>query len=277
MHYLTSVSPSTLVFGALVTVFVAAQFVWPSQIPKAIEFVESRKFWLSLCAVLMGGYLLLLGLSTTYLGFSDHVEPNVTAVSSLVGRGEPLYHGLESAQRYSLVYGPMSYLPYIWSRRFLGQRVLSVKLVVMFANLGVLAFLWISYRTRLTFQQTVLATVAVIPFLLAGEPYLIEVRGDVVMILAAAMGLAGAVSSSPWRAGLLLAAGGGVRRNKNNRCSLFCSFVCAVVPATWRANYGYDIAGRYWRGVFAIYIAGSFGHKLLAVATRRNPSSTGLV
>jgi hypothetical protein len=210
MRYLADISPSTLVFTALMLAFVAVRMIWPAQIPKFIEFAESRKLWIPVCAILLAGYLVLVGLSTTYVGFSDHVEPNIVAVSSLVSRGAPLYHGLESAQRYALLYGPMSYLPFVWALRILGQQMLSVKLVVVLANVALFALLWRVYRTRLTRAQTTLATVAIIPFLLAGEPYLIEVRGDVLMIVAAALGLVGAIGALRWRAALLLAAGAGI-------------------------------------------------------------------
>lgn len=210
MHYLESISPSTLLFGVSALLFIAARLLWPSQIPNFIDFVESGKFWLPVCGILFAAYLALLALSTTYLGFCDHVEPNIVAVSSLAGRGAPLYHGLESAQRYALLYGPMSYLPFVWALRIFGPHVLSVKLVVLFLNAALLALLWHNYRKRVQVQQAILATVLVLPFLLAGEPYLIQVRGDVVMLVAAALGLTGALSASRWRAGLLLAAGAGI-------------------------------------------------------------------
>lgn len=210
MRYLENISPSTLSFGVFALLFIAARLLWPSQIPRFADFVASRKFWLPVCAILFGGYLALLALSTTYLGFCDHVEPNIAAVSSLTGRGAPLYHGLESAQRYSLLYGPMSYLPFVWALRVFGPHVWSVKLVALFLNAALLAFLWHSYRTRVNVQQAILATVVVLLFLLAGEPYLIQIRGDVVMLAAAAMGLAAALSASRWRAALLLAAGAGI-------------------------------------------------------------------
>ena len=99
-------------------------------------------------------YLVLRGLEHHVSRLSDHVEPNIVAVSSLVSRGAPLYHGLESAQRYSLLYGPMSYLPYVWALRIFGQQVLSVKLVVaVSANVALFALLWHAYRTRLTRAQ----------------------------------------------------------------------------------------------------------------------------
>jgi hypothetical protein len=210
MRYLESISPSTLLFGVSALLFIAARLLWPLQIPRSIDFVESRKFWMPVCGILFAAYLALLALSTTYLGFCDHVEPNIAAVSSLAGRGAPLYHGLESTQRYSLLYGPMSYLPFVWALRIFGPHVLSVKMVVLFLNAALLALLWHSYRMRVNMQQAMLATVLVLPFLLAGEPYLIQIRGDVVMLVAAALGLRGALSASRWRAGLLLAAGAGI-------------------------------------------------------------------
>jgi hypothetical protein len=210
LHYWASASPSLLIFGALATGFAAVRVFWQSQWLKFVNVVESKKFWVPVCAVLLGGYLLLLGLNTTYLGFNDHVEPNIVAVSSLASHGGAIYQGLEAPQRYSLLYGPMTYLPYAWALRLFGQSVLSAKLVVLLGNLGLFSLLWNSYRTRVRWQPALLAAVLVIAFMLAGEPYLLETRGDIVMILAAAIGLAGAVSSSAWRAGILLALGTGI-------------------------------------------------------------------
>jgi hypothetical protein len=42
--------------------------------------------------------------------YFDHAEPTITAVAWLLRTGQPIYHGLDSAERYSLIYGPAVFL-----------------------------------------------------------------------------------------------------------------------------------------------------------------------
>ena len=168
------------------------------------HFVQGKKVWAPLCVVLLGGYLLILVCNTLYPGYLEHVEPNIASVSFILLKGAPLYHDLASTQRYAFPYGPMAYLPYTVALGTLGANVLSLKLVVLLANLCLLWLLWRSYRKVLDPGGALLVTSAVVALLLLFD-YVFQVRGDVLVILSVALGLYAVLCASRWRSTLLFA------------------------------------------------------------------------
>jgi len=176
----------------------------PATLLRLRHFAENGKVWVPFCAALLGGYLLVLICNTIYAGYLEHVEPNVASVSFVLLKGAPLYHDLASTQRYAFPYGPMAYLPYSLALRLLGANVLSLKVVVLLANLCLLGLLWRSYRKVLDAPGALLVTTSVIAFFLLYD-YLFQVRGDVLVILSVALGLYAVLCGSGSRAALLLA------------------------------------------------------------------------
>lgn len=185
-------------------VFLVLRWWAPATLPGLRHFLQNKKVWVPICAALLGGYLLVLICNTMYAGYLEHVEPNIASVSFVLLRGAPLYHAFDSAQRYAFPYGPMAYLPYTLALRMLGANVLSLKLVVLLANLCLLGLLWRSYRKVLDPAGALLVTTAVVAFLLLYD-YLFQVRGDVLVILSVALGLYAALCASGWRSALLFA------------------------------------------------------------------------
>jgi hypothetical protein len=185
--------------------FVVMRAWLPSALDKLIRFVQTKKVRGSLCAVFLAIYLITLVGSTTYVGYLGHIEPNIASVSFILLKGAPLYHAVESTQRYSLLYGPMSYLPYALALHVLGANVLSLKLVVFFANLLLLWLLWRCYRQLLNRPDTLLVLAVVIAFLLISETYTFQVRGDILIVLSVALGLFAVLSTSKWVSVLLFA------------------------------------------------------------------------
>ena len=184
--------------------FVVMRRWYSSALLRVEHFAQSKKVWVPLCAALLGGYLLVLICNTMYAGYLEHVEPNIASVSFVLLRGAPLYHDLASTQRYAFPYGPMAYLPYALALRMMGANVLSLKLVVLLANLCLLGLLWRFYRRLLDPAGALLVTTAVVAFFLLYD-YLFQVRGDVLVILSVALGLYAVLCASGSRAALLLA------------------------------------------------------------------------
>ena len=170
-------------------------------IPRAIE---DRKFWVPVCAAFLAGYLLVAVRFTLYPGYTDHVESLIASVSFLVSQGAPLYPDLGAAQRYSVPYGPMAYLPYALALRSLGASVLSLKLLILFAHLCLLTLLWRCYRKLLRPSRALLATAAVCALFLSFLS-LFQIRGDVLLLFFVVFGLHAVLRSSSWLSALLLA------------------------------------------------------------------------
>jgi hypothetical protein len=185
--------------------FVVMLAWFPSTLDRLVDFVQRKKNWIPTCAVILVAYLVVLVFNTTYAGYLGHVEPNIAAVSFILLKGAPLYHSLASTQRYSLLYGPMAYLPYTLALRVMGANVLSLKLVVLFVNLCLLWLLWRCYRQLLDPPGALLVLVGVVAFLLVSNTYVFQVRGDILIVLSVALGLFAVLSTSPWMSALLLA------------------------------------------------------------------------
>lgn len=91
------------------------------------------------------GLLVFVAVAVWYLrleGFAGEVEPMVSSLSWLVQSGHPLYHDLQAAERYSVLYGPSVFLTNGLFLRLLGPSLLSVKLASALAGVGSLLCLY---------------------------------------------------------------------------------------------------------------------------------------
>jgi hypothetical protein len=91
--------------------------------------------WKSLSACLV---LLLVATAGVYLFLPvlfEETEAGIAAISAGFLHGRPIYHAADAAQRYSILYGPLTYLSHIPFYLIFGTNLVSFKL------LGVLAFL----------------------------------------------------------------------------------------------------------------------------------------
>ncbi|MGC2662437.1 MAG: hypothetical protein WA324_31105 [Bryobacteraceae bacterium] len=173
---------------------------------KIVGFLASKAFQIPVVLLATIGFLIVALYSTLYPGFIDHVEPNIASVAWVIGKGSPLYNSLDSVQRYSLLYGPLAYLPFTWGMTILGGSILSLKIVVLLAVIGIAVCLWLAYRRLLDRPKSAIVALIVIGFLMGGNlPYLLEVRGDVFIILCAAWALAAALSPNAILAATLTA------------------------------------------------------------------------
>jgi hypothetical protein len=126
--------------------FVVMRAWLPSALDRLVRFVKTKTFRSSFCAVFLVAYLATLVGSTTYAGYLGHIEPNIASVSFILPKGAPLYHAADSTQRYSMIYGPTTYLSYTLALRVLSGNILSLELMVCLANLLLLWVLWRCYR-----------------------------------------------------------------------------------------------------------------------------------
>ncbi len=72
--------------------------------------LANLKISLFVSYVLILNYIVLLVLYAVHSNFFDHAEANIATVSWLFKIGQPIYHNLQSAEQYSIPYGPMLYM-----------------------------------------------------------------------------------------------------------------------------------------------------------------------
>jgi hypothetical protein len=95
--------------------------------------------------------LAFVGCSLYYLfsiEYADHVEPLIASVSWLAILGKPVYHSLDSAERYSNLYGPFLYFFTGGFLKLFGPSFFASKIGATLASFASFIFLTISFQTR---------------------------------------------------------------------------------------------------------------------------------
>ena len=201
-----------LLVAAVIAVSLAAlllRALAPASLERAVRRLESKPFWLGAAFTVLTGFLALQLLNTFYPGYLDHAEANIASVSWLVRNGAPLYHPFDSAARYSLLYGPTAYLPFVAALWLGGGATLSLKCVVLLANVLMIYFLWRTYRALFDAWRALFMVSVVLLFMHFPLPnhYLLQVRADVLILSALSVALFGATRSSGLAGPVALALG----------------------------------------------------------------------
>ncbi|MGA3068117.1 MAG: hypothetical protein ABSF29_14835 [Tepidisphaeraceae bacterium] len=162
----------------------------------------------SALGILFYGYLVV-----TYCGsmqFYDHVEPQVAAVSYLLSRGQAVYLPPGSAARYSLQYGPFTYLwvaGYYWA---LGPSILTAKISGAASALAgvavLLAALWRSAGWRVAVACAALATT----FYLHFDVQSFWCRADSHEIFLVSLSLLALTLDNSWAAAIVIGISAGI-------------------------------------------------------------------
>jgi hypothetical protein len=140
------------------------------------------------------GYLFAAAMSLAFPAFIDPVELQIASVSWLSIHGSPIYHSSDAAVRYSLVYGPFCYLPFMGAMSLFGGSIAVLKCTVLLGNVLLGAFIWSIYRSLLPPIQCWLASTLTLLALLSKADYVFQVRGDIFLIIASAASLCAAVA-----------------------------------------------------------------------------------
>jgi hypothetical protein len=166
----------------------------PAALDQFCRSLVSRRFLSATVVFVLTVFVVLVALNTAFPGYLDHAESNIASVSWLLLRGAPLYHPIDFASRYSLLYGPTTYLPFAAALGIGGGTLLSLKASMLVANFVMVFFLWRSYRPLLDPLGALVALALVLTFLFVPRPnhYLFQIRSDVWIICAMAVGLFGA-------------------------------------------------------------------------------------
>lgn len=110
-------------------------------------YKRSLFFYLALLAVL--NYFAITFWYVALDNFFSFVEPNIVAISWVGAEGKPIYHSLESAEQYSLVYGPYLFLITGWVLKLFGPGIASAKLAgALFAMMSVVCLIYSVGRVK---------------------------------------------------------------------------------------------------------------------------------
>jgi hypothetical protein len=121
--------------------------------------------------------------------FADHVQPAVASIAALFWRGEPVYHALDSPERYSLHYGPLLFAIVGTFQGLLGATVFATKLPATLAALAALVFLHLTITRPGQRLEAWPWTGLAAAFFLHHFHLAFAARGDAFIVLAVALGL----------------------------------------------------------------------------------------
>jgi hypothetical protein len=132
----------------LFLVFVLAFFIVRRLFPRAAATASRRDAFSRYAAVLAIVYY--LGLTLWYISVPqqvDYAEPTMTAVAWLFRLGQPVYHAIDSAARYSHMYGPMAFAVPGAALWLLGPTMFVAKAVGVVAAWLALGVTWATLRS----------------------------------------------------------------------------------------------------------------------------------
>jgi hypothetical protein len=110
--------------------------------------------------------------------FSDDAEPTMTAVGWLFHVGRPIYHALDSAERYSHIYGPVTFIVQGLVLGWLGPSIVLSKSVGSAAALGSLAVVYATVRRHASAKRAIVLTGGMALALLCFRQYSFWTRPD---------------------------------------------------------------------------------------------------
>ncbi len=142
--------------------------------------------------------------------FLDNAEPTIPAVGWLFSVGQPLYHSAESAERYTLIYGPLAYIFYGFVLRLLGPGLVISKALGAGAGMASLAFLFAAVRRHGSAFRAAALTGMCAVLLLAFRQYSFWTRPDPLQLLSVSAALFFAVSGSRYIPAALAGVASGV-------------------------------------------------------------------
>ena len=87
--------------------------------------------------------------------YVDVAEPTMTAVGWLFHVGQPIYHSVDSAERYAHIYGPLAFIIHGVALGLFGPSIAVSKAVGVAASLASLALLAVAIRTGASRRATV--------------------------------------------------------------------------------------------------------------------------
>lgn len=166
--------------------------------------LPNGKISLIAACFLIVNYIVLLALYATHNNFFDHAESNIATVSWLFQKGKPIYHELESAERYSIPYGPMLYVINGFFLNLLKPSLFSAKIGGILA--GGLSLLLIFYTLKkiVGFQIAIFCSGYISLIFISIYSYFAAAtfwnRSDSFLLMFVALGLLTALRTTSWLA-----------------------------------------------------------------------------
>jgi 4-amino-4-deoxy-L-arabinose transferase-like glycosyltransferase len=148
IHVLTSLAVAILGIPPVLLLAVAVGMLFvlfwlPGTAPATTVPIIDRRLLVLLSAVVVAAYAAVVIFYAQSNVFTDGLSPNYIITATLWGRGEPIYHAVDSASRYSMLYGPDPYLIQWVFQKILGKGIHVAKLPTALCAIGIFPILFL--------------------------------------------------------------------------------------------------------------------------------------
>ena len=148
--------------------------------------------------IAIAGFARIAGWYAGSHSYYDFAEPTIAAIAWLFKRGQPIYHAMDAADRYSHMYGPAAFfLP----ASFMGDSpsIPGTKLIGLKLTLMTLSFIGFSlHETTRNLRRTLALTGLFALLCLMFRNTAFWIRPDSWMLMYASLALAGSLNGSTW-------------------------------------------------------------------------------
>jgi hypothetical protein len=157
---------------------------------------DARPIPLTLATLSIGLYLALVCWYLTQEQYADPAEPTLAAIGWLFRAGQPIYHALDSPERYSHIYGPMAFIIPSWSLDLFGPGIRASKIPGALSALFGLALVFGMVSRIAGRRQALILTGVLAGLCLMFQHYTFWIRPDSLQFLSAAAALLAAVATT---------------------------------------------------------------------------------
>jgi hypothetical protein len=161
--------------------------------------------------------------------YFDSAEPTMTAVGWLFARGKPVYHPIESAERYAHIYGPFAFVAHGLVLSVFGPGIAASKWLGAAGALGSLVLLFLALRSVLDARRSIALTGVYAMLLLDFRNYSFWTRPEPLQLFCVAAALVLAVRSRAWMAAVFIGLLSGILWNLKITGVLYTLPILAIV------------------------------------------------
>lgn len=157
---------------------------------------DARPILLTFTTLILGVYLALVCWYLAQEQYADPAEPTIAAVAWLFRIGQPIYHAVDSPERYSHIYGPMAFIIPSWSLAVFGAGIRSSKIPGAVAAVAALAVVFTLVYRVAGRRQALFLTGVLAGLCLMFQNYTFWIRPDSIQFLSAAVALFAVVATT---------------------------------------------------------------------------------
>ena len=189
-------------------------------------------------AAVVGLIVVYVSLMLIYLakpGYWDPIEPSITTVAQQLLQGRQIYHALDAAPRFSLLYGPSIFVGNALVLSVIDDPILASKLFGMICAVSALLAIYWALRREFERRYVFVGLGLFVVFALWYEHYTYWDRADSLLLVCASLGWLAVLSPRKWLRWLGLSLVMGVAINTKIHAPLF--FLPPLVWLCLRRGY----------------------------------------